>query len=79
MGSILYAQSSGTQQTQSGAWTPIPGLKLTLPDNSSGRNTAMVTLNVPNPYASGNNFPGGNSNVIIDSPATLSAIVDYFS
>jgi hypothetical protein len=134
MGSILYAQSTGSQQTQSGVWAPIPGLQLTLPSNSGGLTNALITLNVPNPYASGNNFPGGTfgisvngavmgpyasftyssqvpqsfgrmpttlivqvklvsdtqqvqamwqsvrgSTVIIDSPATLSAIIDYFS
>ena len=134
MGSILYAQSAGTQQTQSANWAAIPGLQLTLPSNSGGLSSALITLNVPNPYASGNNFPGGvfgilvngaiaaptacftyptqvpqsfgrmpttlivqaklisdpqqvqamwqsvrGSTVVIDSPATLSAVIDYFS
>ena len=59
MSSILYKQSAGTQQTQSGAWTPITGLHFTLPALSSGNSHALIILNIPNPYATGNNHPGG--------------------
>src|SRR5579872_5549593 len=59
MSSILYRQTAGTQQTQSGAWTPIPGLQFTLPPHSSGITNALIILNVPNPYATGSDFTGG--------------------
>jgi len=53
----LYAQSSGTHSTSSGSWSDIPGLTVTLPGGVGV--TAIVILNVPNPYAQGNDFPGG--------------------
>lgn len=53
----LYAQSSGTQQTNSGTFVPIPGLSLTIPEGVG--TSALIILNVPNPYAQGNNYPGG--------------------
>src|SRR5436190_18825255 len=59
MSSILYKQTAGTQQTQSGAWTPIAGLHFTLPPLSSGNSNALMILNIPNPYAKGSDHPGG--------------------
>jgi hypothetical protein len=43
-----YAQSSGTHQTNSANFTPIPGLTLTLPEGV--HTEAIIILNVPNPY-----------------------------
>jgi hypothetical protein len=54
---ILYAQTQGSHSTNSGAFTPIPGLSLTLPEGV--KDTGLIILNVPNPYATGNNYPGG--------------------
>jgi hypothetical protein len=55
---IIGAQTSGNQSTNSGSWTPIPGLAIKLPEGVS--DSALLILNVPNPYAQGNDFPGGN-------------------
>ena len=55
---IVYAQSSGQQSTNSGSWTPIPGLAIMLPRGVG--NSALLILNIPNPYAQGTNNPGGN-------------------
>ena len=55
---IVYAQSSGQQSTNSGSWTPIPGLAITLPRGVG--DSALLILNIPNPYAQGTNIPGGN-------------------
>jgi hypothetical protein len=52
----LYAQTSGTHTTNSGSFVPIPGLSLTLPGGAGG--SMLLILNLPNPFASGNNFPG---------------------
>jgi mannose-binding lectin len=61
---ILYAQTTGSQQTNSGNFTPIPGLNLTLPE---GVNVlAIVTLNLPNPYAEGNDFPGATLGISVN-------------
>ncbi len=55
---IVYAQTTGTQTTNSGSWVPMPGLTVKLPEGVGEQ--ALLILNVPNPYASGNNYPGGN-------------------
>jgi mannose-binding lectin len=61
--SILYAQTSGTHQTNSGQFVPIPGLSLTLPEGVGV--TALAILNLPNPYARGNDFPGGTLGISV--------------
>jgi hypothetical protein len=55
---IISAQSNGTFSTSSGSWTPIPGLVLKVPDMVG--EAVLFVLNVPNPWATGNNYPGGN-------------------
>jgi hypothetical protein len=46
----LYVQTTGTQTVAFGTSpTPIPGLTLTIPEGAGEQ--ALVTLNVPNPYA----------------------------
>jgi hypothetical protein len=52
----LYAQTTGTHSTNSGTFVAIPGLSLTLPGGAGG--SMLVILNLPNPFATGNNFPG---------------------
>jgi hypothetical protein len=59
-----YVQTTGTQQTNSATWTPIPGLTLPLPAGVGIQ--AIVIVNLPNPYASGNNYPGGNIGVSVN-------------
>jgi len=54
---ISYAQTQGSHSTNSGSFTLIPGLSLTLPEGVE--DTALIILNVPNPYATGNANPGG--------------------
>ena len=55
---IISAESSGNQSTSSASWTPIPGLVVTVPPITG--EAVLFVLNVPNPYANGNNYPGGN-------------------
>ena len=61
---ILFAQTSGNHSTNSGSWTPIPGLSLKLPDVVG--EAVLLILNVPNPYATGTNFPGGNFGIEVN-------------
>lgn len=63
----LYAQTSGTQQTNSGTSVPIPGLSLTIPEGVG--TSALVILNVPMPYATGNNYPGGTFGITVNGTA----------
>src|SRR5687767_15421809 len=71
----LYAQTSGTQQTNSSTFVPIPGLTLTIPEGVGS--AALVTLNLPNPYASGNNFPGGFFGISVNG--AVSPVVACFT
>jgi len=52
----LYAQTTGTHSTTSASFVAIPGLSLTLPGGAGG--SMLVILNLPNPFAVGNNYPG---------------------
>ena len=72
---ILYAQSTGTHATNSANWTPIPGLTLTLPEGA--KDLVLVILNVPNPYATGHDFPGGAFGISVDG--TLQAPIAVFT
>src|SRR5579864_2891821 len=61
---IVYAETSGNLSTNSGSWTPIQGLSVKLPEGVG--TTVLVILNVPNPYATGNNNPGGNFGIQVN-------------
>ena len=71
---IVSAQSSGTQSTNSASWTPMPGLAIKLPEGVG--ETALLILNVPNPYAKGNDFPGGNFGLEVNG-AVQSAFASF--
>jgi len=59
-----YVQTSGKLQTNSAGYVPIPGLSLTIPEGVGIE--AIVILNLPNPYATGNNYPGANLGISVD-------------
>lgn len=68
---IISAQSSGSQSTNNSAWTAIPGLSVKI--SGATGDTVLLILNVPNPYATGNNLPGGNFGIQVNGtlqPAT---------
>jgi hypothetical protein len=62
-----FAQTSGTLQTNASSPTPIPGLSFALPEGVG--DNALVILNLPNPYAEGNNFPGGAFGITVNGAA----------
>jgi len=71
----LYAQTNGTHQTNSAAWTAIPGLTLTIPEGVGS--AALIILNAPMPYATGNSNPGGNFGVSVGG--AISTVVASFT
>src|ERR1700759_1965749 len=71
----MYAQTSGTQSTTAGSFVAIPGLSITLPEGVD--TTAIVILNLPNPYAQGNNFPGGMLGISVNG--TVSPVQASFT
>ena len=66
--SVLYAQTSGNQSTNANNFTPMPGLTLSLPGGVDVM--AIVTLNIPMPYATGTNTPGGTFGVAVNNVVT---------
>ena len=72
---ILSAVTSGTQSTNSGTFVQIPGLTLTLPEGVGV--SALVILNLPMPYAEGNNYPGGTLGISVNG--TVSPIQASFT
>lgn len=58
MSKALYKQVDGDPTTKSGSYVDIEGLNFTLPAKADGFNSALVTLNVPQPYAEGGNANG---------------------
>jgi len=71
----LYAQTAGTLSTNSSSFTPMKGLSLTIPEGVG--TIAMITLNVPNPYATGNENPGGTFGVTVNG--AISPVVACFT
>jgi mannose-binding lectin len=54
---IISAQTNGGFSTTNNSWTPIPGLVVTVPEITG--QGVLFLLNVPNPYATGTNYPSG--------------------
>jgi mannose-binding lectin len=71
---IVSAQSSGNQSTNSGSWTPNPGLAINLPRGVGEQ--ALLILNVSNLYAQGNSNPGGNFGLQVNG-AVQSAFASF--
>ena len=71
----MYAQTSGTHSTNSGSFVPIPGLSLTLPAGAGG--SMLVILNLPNPFAAGNNYPGATFGISVGG--VMSPVVACFT
>ncbi|MCA6123146.1 hypothetical protein J6500_14755 [Bradyrhizobium sp. WSM 1704] len=72
---MAYVQTNGTLTTTSGSFTPIPGLTLTIPEGV-GTN-AIVILNVPFPYATGNDTPGGTFGIALNG--AVSTVIAGFT
>lgn len=72
---ISSAQSSGAQSTSNSAWTAMPSLSIKIPGGVG--ETVLAILNVPNPYATGTNIPGGNFGIEVNG--TLQAAFASFT
>jgi len=55
---LLYAEIQSAPPTTSQQFVPIQGLTFTLPAQSPTQNVALVILDVPQPFSSGNDTPG---------------------
>ena len=72
---VLYVQTSGSLSTNAANFVAIPGLSLSLPEGDSVN--ALIILNLPNPYAQGNNYPGATLGIGVNG--TLLPIVASFT
>ena len=61
---IISQETSGSFNTNSSSWTPIPGLVLRV--SQVVGETVLFILNVPNPWATGSSYPGGNFGIQIN-------------
>jgi len=69
----LSVQSPASASTNASSLTPMPGLQLKMPQGDG--ESALVLLNLPNPYAKGTDFPGGSFGISVNgtvSPVTAS-------
>jgi hypothetical protein len=71
----LYAQTSRTLTTNSGSFVPIDGLTFSIPQGVGS--SALIILNLPNPYATGNNYPGGTFGISVNG--TVSSVQAVFT
>jgi hypothetical protein len=72
----MYAQTSGIHSTNSATFVPIPGLNFTIPQGVG--TSALIILNLPNPFASGANFPGGTFGISVnDTISPVQAVFTY--
>jgi hypothetical protein len=62
---IFRVDLTSPQSVNSNQFADIPGLRFVIPASEHGR-TAAVFLNVPAPYAEGNNFPGVSFGISAD-------------
>ena len=60
----MYAQTAGSHQTTSPVFAGFAGLSITIPEGVG--TMAIVTLNVPFPFATGNDNPGGTFGISIN-------------
>lgn len=60
---MAYYAQCGAQTTNSANWTAMADLTFTIPAGVG--ETAIIILNVPNPFATGNSNPGGNFGISI--------------
>jgi len=60
----VYVETSGKLTTNSSTFVPMGSLAIQLPEGVM--DMAIVTLNLPQPYATGDNFPGGVFRISVD-------------
>lgn len=70
----FFAQTTGTVTTNATSPTPIPGLSFVLPEGDAI--SAIVILNLPNPYAQGQDYPGGWFGISVNG-TVLPAIASF--
>ncbi|WP_241302080.1 fucose-binding lectin II [Burkholderia stabilis] len=76
---ILSASIKSAPVVTSETFVDIPGLYLDLAKENIREGKLLVTLNVPTPYATGNNFPGIIFSVTTNKGSVADGSFSYFS
>ena len=63
---ILFESIANAPNVNSNEFIDIQGLSFHLPNEIIWQRRALITLNVPRPYAEGNNFPGLDFAITVD-------------
>ena len=66
-------------KVSSNVFVDIPGLKFELPPNDGQNQNALLTLNVPTPFAEGHDFPGATFAITVDDVVVASGGFTYES
>lgn len=75
---IVFQSINSKVSTSSSSWENIPGLSVNLNDLAyAGSKEALVTLTVPSPYATGNNYPGIDFAITMNGNVLSSGSVTY--
>ena len=71
MATAVFKQVTGDQTTTSGSYVDIEGLFLKLPAASNDFNSALVTLNVPEPYGEAGESNGIQYQIDVDGSSQI--------
>ncbi len=74
---ILFASIDGGPEVSSEQFVDIIGLRLSLPERSKDQTKALITLNVPNPYAKGNDYPGIEFSINVNGKSVATGCFTY--
>ncbi|WP_147284502.1 hypothetical protein [Pandoraea pulmonicola] len=74
---ILFRANNSGFSTTSGGWVDIPSLSLDLSQYSQTRGHALITLCIAYPWAAGDNFPGANFAITMNSVVLASNGYSY--
>ncbi|MBN3230110.1 hypothetical protein [Pectobacterium brasiliense] len=75
---IVFHSINSNISTSSSSWENIPGLSVNLNDLAyAGSKEALVTLTVPSPYATGNNYPAIDFAITMNGNVLSSGSVSY--
>ncbi|EQB97956.1 fucose-binding lectin II [Photorhabdus temperata] len=76
---IVFNSIDTTISTSSDdSWEDIPGLSISVIEHSLKRSTkALIILNIPTPYASGNDYPAVTFAITMNSKVLASSTISY--
>ena len=74
--SKIFSTSTSGDPTHLGDYGDIPGMKLEIPSGAAASRAAVI-FNLPQPYAEGNDFPGGNFRIMFNDAQVVEGCFTY--